>query len=385
MRAHELKKPGGWHPMIAKGKKWYRRGWGLALTLVLFAATGAVAGGQFGKMGGRLSSERRDPTEFASSVKPLILNADSDPALRYPIVNFGGISVYSVSYGWLDVSRETVRYNVVSPPNKAKDGFVAPCKELSDLNTARGTVTFHSGGKKHNLFYMPQESWGSVRSASGFMSAAVANAPGTEAIALALTDFNRALALAKPAPPAAVAQPVAPPPPEPKPAEPPAPPAVVVTAPTGARANQVAETQESPLVIRGVAMDNSGMPVVSINGTAANMRPQSAQAAEFWTDPVPLQPGSNRFEVVATNSAHAEAKLVFLVHYTPKAPNPRALAKDDIIALLQGAVPHARIVEIIKERGVKFPATADDLNDIRAAGGDDELIQAVRRAAGPDH
>jgi hypothetical protein len=130
-------------------------------------------------------------------------------------------------------------------------------------------------------------------------------------------------------------------------------------------------------------MDNTGIPVVSINGAPANMRPQNTQAAEFWSDPLPLQPGANPILIIASNSAHAEAKIAFAVHYTPKAApvNPKALDKPDIISLLVGAVAPSRVAGIVKERGIKFTPTADDLNEIRAAGGTDELIQAIQEAA----
>jgi hypothetical protein len=147
----------------------------------------------------------------------------------------------------------------------------------------------------------------------------------------------------------------------------------------------VVETDESPVVIKGVAMDRAGIPVVTINGQAANMRPQTTQAAEFWSDPVSLQPGGNRIQVTASNSAQLEANVVFLIHYTPKAApvqvNPRALGKQEIIALLQGGVSNARIVEIVKDRGVKFTPTPDDISAIRAEGGNDELIEAIQQAA----
>ena len=360
----------------------YKGRWVSALILIIFSVTLSAAG-QFAKRGGRLSSDRFDPADFASS-KPQLLNADSNPTLRYPIVRFSGLSVFSASYGWLDVSREAVHYNAVSPPNKVQEGFVVPYKEISDVKMAHGGLTFHGQAKKYNIFYMPQDSWGSIRSGSGFMAAAVENAPGTISISLALRDFDHVLAMVKPppAPPPVVAQPVAPPPAEPKPAAPPAPPTIVLSAPSGAGANQVIEVKESPLVIRGVAMDSTGIPVVSINGAPANMRPQNAQAAEFWTDPLPLQSGGNRIQIVASNSAHVEAQLVFIVHYTPKPPpNPRALSKPQIISLLQGGVLSGRIAAIIKERGIKFTPTADDLNDLRAASADDELIEAIQQAA----
>jgi len=373
-------------PMISNKADRCKGRWVLTLNLLFLAVSSLQAAGQWGGTGGRLSHERFDPTEFASSVKPQVLNADSNATLRYPIVNFAGISVYSVSYGWLDVSRGAVHYSVVTPPSKSKDTFEVPHKEIRDVRMAHSSLTFHGPAKKYDLFYMPQESWGSVHSGSGFMAAAIANAPGTASISLALTDFDRVLAMAKPAPapPAVVAQPVAPAPPEPKPAPPPAPPAIMLAAPAGAGANHVVETQESPLVIRGVALDNTGIPVVTINGVPANMRPQNAQAAEFWTEPLPLQSGGNRFQIVASNSAHVEAQLVFIVQYTPKLPpDPRALSKPQIISLLQGGVLSSRIVAIVRERGVKFMPTADDINDLRAAGADDELIGAIQQAATP--
>jgi hypothetical protein len=171
--------------------------------------------------------------------------------------------------------------------------------------------------------------------------------------------------------------------PGPKPVAPPSSPAIVLASPSGASPSQTVEVNESPLVIRGVATDSTGILIVAVNGSAANMRPQNAQAAEFWSDPLPLQPGGNRIEITATSTAHVGTKLVFLVHYTPKAvpPNPRALDKQDIISLLRGGVPAARVAEIIKERGLKFAPTPEDLKSFRAAGGSEELIQVIQQAA----
>jgi hypothetical protein len=159
----------------------------------------------------------------------------------------------------------------------------------------------------------------------------------------------------------------------------------VLSAPPGAGDNQTLEVAESTVVIRGVAMDSTGIPVVRINGSPANMRPQTAQAAEFWSDPLPLQAGNNRIHIVASNSAQVETKLDFTLHYQPKtAPvNPRALGREEIIALLQGAVPSARVADLVKERGIKFSPSEDDLNAIRTAGGADDLIEAIRQAAPP--
>jgi hypothetical protein len=204
----------------------------------------------------------------------------------------------------------------------------------------------------------------------------------------AFDNFDFALSLARPPvpePPAVVDHPVAAPSPPPQPAAPPAAPNIALVAPASTGGNRPIEQDVSPLVIRGAVMDPSGIPVVTINGLPANMRPQSNQAAEFWSDPLALQPGDNRFQISAANAARVETHLVVLVHYTPKvAPsNPRALDKQEILALLHGGVSPTRVVQIIKERSIKFRPTADDLNDIRAEGGSDELIQAIEQAAPP--
>jgi hypothetical protein len=71
------------------------------------------------------------------------------------------------------------------------------------------------------------------------------------------------------------------------------------------------------------------------------------------------------------------------VHYKPKtAPvNTPALDRLEIEGLLQGGVPPAHIVDLIKERGIKFSPSADDLNALRAAGATDDLIEAIQQAA----
>ncbi|MFZ0959889.1 MAG: hypothetical protein WAO35_03215 [Terriglobia bacterium] len=181
------------------------------------------------------------------------------------------------------------------------------------------------------------------------------------------------------------AAPVAAPAPEPQPSESPSSPAIVLASPPGASPNQTVESNESPMVIRGVATDRRGILLVTINGSAANMRPQNAEAAEFWSDPLPIKPGNTSIEISASNSAHVETKLAFTLHYTPKVvpPNPRALSKHEIVSLLQGSVPNGRVEDLIKERGLKFTPTADDLNDIRQAGANEDLIQAIQQAASP--
>jgi hypothetical protein len=356
----------------------------LLLFLILTVASAATA-----QMKSRKASRLATPSTSNNDIQPQLMNADTNPTLRFPVARMA-LAVSSVSYGWLDITRGGIHYTVEQPPKRQEDGFSASTAEISNLKLEeRGnTIQFRCGDKKHAIFYDTQDNWGNVRGGRTFFDATAEGAAGTQSIYKTMLGFDAMLALVKSTatPPAPViAAPVAPALPPPTPVAPPAPPAIVVASPSGAGANQTVELSESPLVIRGVAMDNTGIPVVSINGTPANMRPQNTQAEEFWSDPLPLQPGANPIQITASNSAHVEARIAFTIHYTPKAApvNPRALDKAAVISLLQGGVPASRVVEIVKERSVKFTPTADDLNDIRSAGGGDELIQAIQEAAPP--
>ena len=135
--------------------------------------------------------------------------------------------------------------------------------------------------------------------------------------------------------------------------------------------------------------DPSGLPAVTINGAPAGLLPKGPQSAEFSSGPLRLKAGDNNFEVVATNAARLESRMDFIVHYastvvpvvrTTSQPSSKALTKQDIISLLTGAVPSARVAELVKEQGISFTPTAADLKDIRAAGGGDDLVNALSNA-----
>jgi hypothetical protein len=53
------------------------------------------------------------------------------------------------------------------------------------------------------------------------------------------------------------------------------------------------------------------------------------------------------------------------------------LTKDDIIETLKGGTPAKTMTEIVKKRGVNFDVNADTEQEIRKAGGDNDLIQAI--------
>ncbi len=324
-------------------------------------------------------------TDLSNIIRPTLVNGQTDPALRFPVMSMPG-SVFSITYGWLDISSTTIRYTVVQPPRKSEHDFESSRFSINELDYRQSVLTFKAGKKNQILVYLPQESWGSIHTAPGAMSAANRETLGTTSIYKTLMNFNGVMAMVRPPtppPPQVIVRTVqAPPPPKPV-APPPDPPTIVLSAPDGAAGNQALEWDQSTMVVRGVAMDTTGIPVVEINGSPANMRPQNTQAAEFWSDPVSLQAGDNRIQIVAANSAQVRTQLDLTIHYEPKAAavNPKALSRDEVINLLQGGVPPTRVLELVRERGIKFSPSADDMSVIRAAGGTDELIDAIQQAA----
>jgi hypothetical protein len=325
--------------------------------------------------------------------------------------------------------------------------------EILSIQIVKGSLLQVTFARRAPLLtYLPQDQWGTVEKPRQFMGAAQLNLAGTMAIQRAMQEFDSVLATVKPPapPPLEVSLRAEPPTVEkgrpvtlvwnstnatsldlepgvgrvaaaggmsllpqdstnytltaigpagakaasvyvtvtaPAPA---AVPTLVLTEPSAAEGETV-EVASSPLVIRGVVMDASGMPVVTVNGGSVTMRPTSAQAAQFRSDPIDLQPGENKFEVVAVNSAHGHAKVTFIARLSSSPPkaqptetsNSRGLGKAEILSLLKGDVPSERIAALVKERGIKFVPTPDDLKDIRGAGGGDDLIDAINQAPAP--
>jgi hypothetical protein len=326
-----------------------------------------------------------------------LVNADANPTIRIPVTHssiMGGPLArmrIGSSYGWLEISRDLVRYAVVRQTGIFKDideGFDAARADIINPRIENSVAQFQAHKTRHFMSYVVAwvlEGAGPPPTAS---SKVQASSSYTGAILEALQNFDGVVAELKlkqqaAAPPPVVVQPPAVPPP--KPVSAPPPPTLVIMAPSGAGQNQTIEVNESPLTIRGVAMDDSGLPTITIKGAPAALRPKSENVAEFWSDPITLKPGDNRFEIMATSPSKADSHFQFVAHFTPKpAPvNPRALGKEEIISLLQGGVPASRVGELVRDRGIKFTPTPADLDDIRTAGGSEELIQAIQQAATP--
>lgn len=330
-----------------------------------------------------------------------LLNPDTNPTLRFPV----GHSSLSwtllkprikASYGFVEIDRTGIRYTV-SRPSRTKEvdqSFQMARSEIFDLKFEYNAAEFRARGLRHWFGYSPQSHWEAADSTSPSVSSGVNQVDQvyTPLILEALQNFDSVVEKVKQkqqqvAPPPVAPQPAAPQPVEPAPARTlpaPAPPTLVLLAPSVTASNQRIEVSDSPLTVRGVVMDESGLPTIKINGATASLRPKGQNAAEFWSDPIELRPGDNSFEIVASSPTKADLRFPFVAHFTPKAApvNPRALDKAEIVALLQGGVPESHVVELVRDRGLKFSPTSADLIDLRAAGGSDELVKVIQAAAG---
>jgi hypothetical protein len=74
--------------------------------------------------------------------------------------------------------------------------------------------------------------------------------------------------------------------------------------------------------------------------------------------------------------------LMLLIAACPAAAQKgKPLDEPEVIELLQGGVPSARVAEIVDERGITFDFSPESEQRVRNAGGADDLIAALGRAA----
>lgn len=319
------------------------------------------------------------------------------------------------SYGWLEITRDSVRYDLVRQSAATKDqdrGFAAERRQVKKLRFQYGATAFEAAKTRHFVAYLGEKDW--TRYDVPYAQRKWEPNPAyTQFIIVALENFDQAVesvkqyearlrAAAVPPAPASPKPAVATPEP-PKPEAPPTPPTIILVDPS-VSSGQTIGTSNATLTIRGVAMDATGFPIVDINGSSANMKPRNAQAAEFWSDPVTLHPGENKFTIVATNRSQKKVEVTFVAHFSPpaplpapstaaptaapaaaEAPNPKALSLQDILDLLKNFVPNERVATLVKQYGLKFSPTEEDLKKLEEAGADDGLLTSIRDAAKAAH
>ncbi len=201
-----------------------RRGRRVGFLLLLFLSVPGMA------MAKTKNAVKGGDFDLTGILRPDLVNAPSDPALRFPVMTGGG-GIFGVTYGWLDISNNTIRYTVVQPTGKSSHSFEVSRFGITDLRLANPWLIFRSDGRPHTLTYLSPDRWGSVHTAPGMGAAANRETLGTSSIYKTLLNFDRVMAMVNPPlppPPPHVVKPLKPTPP-PKPAAPPVPPANVLS------------------------------------------------------------------------------------------------------------------------------------------------------------
>jgi formylglycine-generating enzyme required for sulfatase activity len=81
-------------------------------------------------------------------------------------------------------------------------------------------------------------------------------------------------------------------------------------------------------------------------------------------------------DIQALRKAGAQDMLIVAL----RAAKPQPLTRDQVLHLVAGGVPSERAATLVKQRGIDFLAGEEYLNTLRLAGADDTLIAAVREA-----
>jgi sulfatase modifying factor 1 len=64
------------------------------------------------------------------------------------------------------------------------------------------------------------------------------------------------------------------------------------------------------------------------------------------------------------------------------AVKPQPLSQEQVLELLKGGVPNQHVTALVTERGIDFQVDEDYVRTLRKAGGNDQLIAALRKAGG---
>lgn len=83
----------------------------------------------------------------------------------------------------------------------------------------------------------------------------------------------------------------------------------------------------------------------------------------------------------AVLSVTSVALLLAAAVQTPAAQNAKGLNEQEVVQLLEGGVPSARVSSIIDERGIVFRVNSSFEQKVRDAGGGDDVIASLRRAS----
>jgi tetratricopeptide (TPR) repeat protein len=137
--------------------------------------------------------------------------------------------------------------------------------------------------------------------------------------------------------------------------------AVILTLPMRAQQKPFTQEQVQGLVRDGLG-DESGAKLVERRGI------DFAPAEDFMQS------------LKAAGASEAFLKALRTAKHPEPASAKKPLNQVQVFALLVGQVPSHRVTMLVQERGIDFRPTDDYVQEVRLAGGDDELISALKSA-----
>jgi hypothetical protein len=254
----------------------------------------------------KIPSAGPGPTLSFNGDNAEVVSDGDNPVLRLPAAH---IHATSVCVGYLYISRDAIRYEVIRPEHDKGHSFDFKRTELTHadawrLAVARGSATgpaefkFRSGTYH---FYAVTKSfvqdatrlaYNSVRTSSDILSYQELVFPATHLDnAVAIVKAREARLHPAPAPPLTIS----------------------VLEPSGVEAGKTLATTLARLHLRGVASHASGISAVSINGQAAFLKTLAPQTVEFDMRDIAVNPGQSAVVILATATDKSLGQLTFTV------------------------------------------------------------------------
>jgi hypothetical protein len=354
----------------------------LGATLILAASTP-----------GLWSSSPRPPAETEPAWEKYLVPDAPELTFRFMVAHDHGLGSWSrFCVGFLTLTREEIRYEVLRPRQNLDHAFRLPRRAIVEagqwrvLGPAPAAEFKFEKGKVYHFYHVKQRTL-DKNPHTILLKRDVLPWPPVAQLAL---RFDEVAALVRPpAAPAAGPRQLQPPATAEKAPES-AGPKVRVMEPEVEDPSVPVEVTESVLTLRGAAADPKGVLSVVVNDRQAELRSVGdVRSMEFSLKDLRLQEGLNRLTVVATNVDHQSTQLIATLWLRTKAaptptpstaPAQKPLTKNQTLELLGGYVPSSRVATLVEERGIDFEPADDYFKEVRAAGGQEVLIEALRKA-----
>jgi len=252
--------------------------------------------------GAQVMRKRGQAGVGSSGDGPELVSDDGNPVVRYPV---GHQHAGSVCSGFLYFSRDSIRYEVLSPERDKSHSFDHKRSDLTVIGQWRfwgqpieaAELKFRDGTTYH--FTRMRRSWvdgGSNKFNWG-------DTLGYQELVDATRDFESVLdrIAAREA--------------RLKPAAPPAPPPVIsMLDPVGAEAGKALDVAATRISVRGVVSHASGIASVTVNNILTNLKSLAPTTVEFNLPEFAVNPGASAVVVLVTATDKSQSQMIFTLN-----------------------------------------------------------------------